>query len=139
MAVKITNMVKFYAVLLLNHKPMHGYEIIMEIGDKIGRKISAGQIYPFLQSMQKNGYLVHGKPEEREKKLYHLTPKGKKFVAEMIGRFGGIIEGIVESKAKICVHCNAKVLGDGHVESIKGKNLVFCCCYCAASYKSGRR
>ncbi len=135
MAVKITNMVKFYTILLLNSKPMHGYEIIMEIGDKLGRKISAGQIYPFLQSLEKNKYVTHGAPEEREKKQYRLTQAGRKFVTEMIEKFGSVMDSLIESKVRVCIHCHAKVLGLGHVENIKGANLVFCCPYCAASYK----
>ncbi|MBS3109547.1 PadR family transcriptional regulator [Candidatus Woesearchaeota archaeon] len=135
MAVKITNMVKFYTILLLNSRPMHGYEIIMEIGDKLGRKISAGQIYPFLQSLEKNRYIVHGTPKAREKKQYRLTPAGRKFVLDVIEKFGGVLDSLIETKVRVCVHCRARVLGLGHVEKIKGASLVFCCPYCAASYK----
>lgn len=135
MAVKVTNLVKFYTVLLINSKPMHGYDIIKEISEKLGKKISPGQIYPFLQSLEKNGYVLHGKPDERDKKEYHFTPSGKKFVSEMIDKFGSVMEAAIETKIKVCVHCGAKILGLGHAEKIKGKMLMFCCPYCAASFK----
>jgi PadR family transcriptional regulator PadR len=139
MEVKVTNMVKFYTLLLLNSRPMHGYEIIKEIGERLGRKISAGQIYPFLQSLEKRGYVQHGKPEEREKKRYHLTAGGKAFVVDMMAKFGSVIDAVIESKVNACVHCGAKIYGIGHAEKISGKRLLFCCSYCAASYKSGKR
>ena len=135
MAVKITNMAKFCTLLLLNFKPMHGYEMIKELSLKLGKKVSPGQIYPFLQNLEKNHYIEPGKTGEREKKQYHLTPKGKKFVSEMLEKFGNVLDHFIESKTRVCVHCRAKILGLGHAENIKGKNLIFCCSYCAASYK----
>lgn len=139
MAVKVTNLVKLYTILLLNSRPMHGYEIITEISDNLGRKVSPGQIYPFLQNLEKNKYIIHSATQEREKKQYHLTPSGKKFVAEILEKFGSVIDSFIASKVRTCIHCDAKVLGLGHIEKIKGKNLVFCCPYCAASYKKGEK
>jgi DNA-binding PadR family transcriptional regulator len=139
MAIKITNMVKFYTLLLVSSKPMHGYDIIMEISDKLGRKISAGQIYPFLKTLEKNGIVVHSKPGEREKKKYHLTKKGKKFVLDVTTKFGAVLDVLVQNNLKICEHCKAKILGLGHVVQLKGRSLVFCCPYCAASYFEGKK
>lgn len=137
-AIKITNMVKFYTILLLNSRPMHGYDIIKEISEKLGKRVSAGQIYPFLQSLQKNGYIQHGKLGEREKKAYHLTSRGKVFVADMLEKFGDVLDTIIESRVRTCTHCRARILCLGHIEKIKGRNTIFCCPYCAASYKKKR-
>jgi len=40
---KVTNLVKFYTLLLLQEKQKHGYEIIKEMSAKINKKVSAGE------------------------------------------------------------------------------------------------
>ena len=137
MNVKVTSMVRFYTLFLLSRKPMHGYDLIKEVGEQLGTKISASHIYPFLQVLEKSKYISHEKPGAREKKKYHMTPEGKKFAAEIMSRFSGALDAAVEAKTHVCVHCDAKILGIGYCETIKGKRLNFCCSYCAASYKKG--
>ena len=133
--VKITNMVKFYAMLLLHEKPRHGYELIHCIGEKLERKISPGQIYPFLEKLQKNN-LVELKAEgEREKKIYALSKEGKIFSKKLLVKFGTLIDLAIEPKLTVCAHCGCKIYGDFHKETIRGKMLRFCCCHCAKSFK----
>ena len=133
--VEVTNLVKFYIILLLSHGPKHGYELIKELGERLGRKISASNIYPFLNTLKNNKLIDYRETEEREKKVYHLTKDGKKFVKALLSRFGGLIDIAVEPKLSVCAHCGCKVYEGGHREKIKGKLLTFCCCYCAKTYK----
>ena len=62
---------------LLAEEPMHGYQIIGQLGERSGGmwRPSAGSVYPTLQQLEDEG-LVKG--EEREgRKVYALTDDGK--------------------------------------------------------------
>ena len=129
--VKITNMVKFYSLFLLYEKPHHGYDIIKNTGEKLGRNVSSGQIYPFLSMLEEKGYLTAKETGEREKKVYTLTREGKVFVKDLLARFGDIIQSVVESSVKKCAHCDCEIYRGGFK---KGKK-VFCCQNCAMAFK----
>ena len=133
--IKITNMVKFFAILLLNEGSKHGYEIIKEIEEKLGKKPSPGQIYPFLIKLEKNHYIKSKKIKGRNKKIYSLTKAGRDFVRKMLNRFGGLIDVAVEPRLSVCAHCGCKVYEGGYKEMIRDKKLAFCCVYCANSFK----
>lgn len=132
--VKIINLIKFYVVLLLSEGPKHGYEIIKEIEEKLKKRASAGQIYPFLKKLEKHGYIKSKRMGKREKRVYHLTKEGKAFVKRILNRFGSLIDIAIEPKLTECAHCGCKVYEGGHREVVKGKKLTFCCEYCARSY-----
>lgn len=131
---KITNLVKFHALLLLYEKPKHGYDIIKEVREKTGKSVSAGEIYPFLKALKKHGYIKPGKVGVREKKVYYLTSAGKNFVRGMLEKFESLIDLAIEPRLTVCAHCGCKIYGEGHKEKIKGKTLNFCCVHCAESY-----
>ena len=62
---------------LLAEQPMHGYQIIGQLGERSGGmwRPSAGSVYPTLQQLENEG-LVKG--EEKEgRKVYALTEDGK--------------------------------------------------------------
>ena len=42
--VKVTNLAKFYALVLLSEEPHHGYDLIRFLSAKLGRAVSPGQI-----------------------------------------------------------------------------------------------
>ncbi len=132
---KIINMVKFFSLCLLYEGPRYGYELITEISKKTGRKVSPGQIYPFLKKLEETGYIKSGKIGERDKKTYHITPDGRKLASKIFKRFGDIIDIAVEPRLTICAHCGCKIFSEGHKETIGGKPLAFCCCHCAESFK----
>ncbi len=74
------DMKKICLLCMLSKKPMHGYDAMKELEERIDKKIGPGYIYPALNEMQKKG-LIKAKTEsegERERKVYHLTEKGKK-------------------------------------------------------------
>ena len=133
--VKINNMVKFYTLCLLATNPKHGYDLIKELEEKLGRKISASNMYPFLNILRKNRLIKFDKVGKRDKKTYYLTPEGKKFTKQMFSKFGDLINIAIEPKISTCP-CGCKIYSGGHTEKIKGKLMKFCCSHCAKMFKS---
>lgn len=62
---------------LLAEAPMHGYQIIQEIGDRSGGtwKPSPGSVYPTLQLLADEGLI--SAEESNGRKTYSLTPEGR--------------------------------------------------------------
>ncbi len=131
--VKVTNLVKLYAMLLLRKRPMHGYELIRELEGCLSRDVSASQVYPFLNVLQKNMLIRLRKSGKRDKKQYGLTAEGFRFSQNLINRFAELVETRVNPKAVACAHCGCKIAEGGHKE----RSLTFCCRMCAASYRKG--
>ena len=55
---KISNVSRFFSLLLLYEKPRHGYELLVEVGKGTGQRQSAGQVYPFLRALQKQKLII---------------------------------------------------------------------------------
>ena len=134
--IKVTNMAKFYSLMLLCDRPKHGYELIKTTGEKLGKNVSPGQMYPFLAKLEKAGYIIVKEEGGRDKKVYALTPEGKKFCMDMLHKFGDLVELAIEPNLSKCAHCGCEVFKGGHKEKIGGKALNFCCVHCAATYKN---
>jgi len=66
----------------LAHGAHSGYQLIKEIKEETGWKPSYGSIYPLLDTLLKEG-LVTSRVDGR-RKLYTLTAKGKKSLAEFL-------------------------------------------------------
>jgi DNA-binding PadR family transcriptional regulator len=62
---------------LLKERPMHGYEMITEIGERTGGawRPSPGSVYPTLQLLEEEGLIVA--QETGGKKLFDLTEAGR--------------------------------------------------------------
>src|SRR3972149_5341703 len=133
--VKVTNMVKFFSLILLYQGPKHGYELIKEIESQIERKPSTGQIYPFLNTLLENRLIKTKEEGDRDKKIYELTKEGRKFVEKKLEMFGGIISATIEKDLSTCAHCGCRVYSGGYEEEIDGEKMTFCCTHCAATYK----
>lgn len=131
--VKVTNLVKLYTLLLLRKRPMHGYELIRELEGCLSRRISASQVYPFLNVLEKNRLIRLRKSGKRDKKQYELTAEGSRFSQTLINRFAELVEIRVGKKVTACAHCGCKIAEGGYKE----RSLTFCCKMCAASYKRG--
>ncbi len=74
--------VKFVILRLLREKPMHGYEVIKALEERLGGCYtpSAGTVYPTLQLLEDQGYVRA--QEQDGKKVYHITPEGEAFLDE---------------------------------------------------------
>ena len=64
---------------LLDHNPMHGYQIITKIRKTFGVYLGASTIYPLLKRMEKEGYVKSewSKNSNRPRKMYSLTGNGQ--------------------------------------------------------------
>ncbi|WP_407917555.1 PadR family transcriptional regulator [Kitasatospora sp. NE20-6] len=62
---------------LLRERPMHGYEMITEIGERTGGawRPSPGSVYPTLQMLEEEGLIAA--QESSGKKLFELTDAGR--------------------------------------------------------------
>ncbi|MGV8886140.1 MAG: PadR family transcriptional regulator [Microbacteriaceae bacterium] len=69
--------VRAAVLALLGEKPMHGYQIIQEIGERSGGawKPSPGSVYPTLQLLADEGLIAV--EESNGRKTYSLTPEGR--------------------------------------------------------------
>ncbi len=133
--IEIKNMVKLFTVLLLSEKEQHGYEIMKEVEKKTGRKVSPGQMYPFLKMLKKYHYVEIRSKAERDRQAYYLTPEGRKFVARLSDKFGDLFEIAIKPRLIACAHCGCEIYKGGYKERINGWNLTFCCENCAKSYR----
>jgi DNA-binding PadR family transcriptional regulator len=74
---------KLVVLALLAEKPRHGYEIIKELGERVGGGYSPspGVVYPTLAMIEDMGYATVAQ-EQSGRKLYTLTAEGGAFLAE---------------------------------------------------------
>jgi len=74
---------------LISKGPIHGYKIIKEVKRLTGRRLKPATLYPLLNRLEDEGFLVSEliKKGRRELRCYHLTEKGKTFLAKMFDLF----------------------------------------------------
>ena len=72
-------------LILLNERPMHGYEIIKEIASRSGGwwRPSPGSVYPTLQLLADESLIVTEATDEGGKRLYTITDEGKAEAAKL--------------------------------------------------------
>jgi DNA-binding PadR family transcriptional regulator len=133
----VSDFTRFYILMILYEGPTHGYDIMKAFEERVGRKISPGIVYPFLQLLEESGYII---PDiemigEKERKIYHLTKKGGAFTNQLFKRFAGILSTSFESRINVCVHCGCKIYEGAYTEVIDGEEMSFCCVHCANHYK----
>jgi len=68
---------------LIAEKPRHGYEVIKELGERVGDDYSPspGVVYPTLTLLEDMGYAAVS-PDDSGRKLYTVTSEGEKALAE---------------------------------------------------------
>lgn len=78
---------KYLVLGILQKKPMHGYEIMKVLSETFKGLYfpSAGAVYPTLQALEDMRYITCT-PEEG-KKVYSVTPDGRKFLEDKADRF----------------------------------------------------
>ena len=124
-------------ILLLNETPIHGYGIMKEVENRIGKSVNPSLLYPFLRKLEKSGVVrsTQKMVGQRPKKVYELTVTGKELASRVYKRMASMIANAIEPNIHVCLHCGCKLLGGGYREVIKGKASVFCCVHCAKAYK----
>ena len=133
----VSDFSRFYILMIIFEQPRHGYEIITEFNKRVGKKISAGLVYPFLQKLEDNNIITFRSEMigKKERKIYELTPDGIKFTERLFSRFSNIVASALEPSMNVCAHCGCKVYEGVHKEVIDGKETIFCCIHCAGHYK----
>ena len=90
----LTNTTKLFVLSTLGHKETHGYDMITKFKKKTGKNLSAGQIYPLLSKMMKEGYVSKKSIMDglRQRNIYSLTSKGIQLKEDTIRQFKLIME-----------------------------------------------
>ncbi len=83
---------KYMILKLLSKKPMHGYEVMRALEkESCGcYTASAGSVYPTLQMLDDQGYVVC--EESEGKKVYSITDEGREFLEEN----GDLVDDILD-------------------------------------------
>lgn len=89
--------VRSAVLALLAEEPMHGYQIIQEIGRRSGGswKPSPGSVYPTLQQLEDEG-LVRA-VEQDGKRVFRLTDEGRRIAAEKAAEFADLWQTVAPS------------------------------------------
>ena len=132
---------RFYILMLLYESPDHGYSIMRQFKKRFQKEISPSLVYPFLQQLEEKSIVKHSIEQtgEKKRKIFELTNSGKDLCSCLFKRFASLISIVLEHSLSICAHCGCKVYDGSYHEVIDGKDLVFCCIYCAASYRQCKK
>lgn len=136
----VSDFSRFYILTILYEGPCHGYSILTRFRKRLRKEISPSLVYPFLQRLEQKG-LVRYTIEpvgEKERKVYELTEQGQELCRRLFKRFAALVSTAIEPSLNVCAHCGCKVYEGGYVETIDGKETMFCCRHCAESYKRER-
>ncbi len=137
----ISDFSRFYILTILYEGPDHGYGILRKFKARVGKKISSGFVYPFLQQLEEKGLVKHARKPvgEKERKIFELTQEGRELCVGLFKRFAELVAIAIEPSLYVCAHCGCKVYEGGHREVIDGKETAFCCMHCARSYKEEKK
>jgi DNA-binding PadR family transcriptional regulator len=132
----ISDFARFYILTILYEGPTHGYGIIRKFKSRVGKKISPGLVYPFLQRLEERGLASQNSEMvgEKERKVHYLTEDGTALCNRLFQRFANLVSVAIEPSLDVCAHCGCKIYEGGHRQAVNREELVFCCSHCAASY-----
>ena len=74
---------------LISKEPMHGYEITKEVKRLTGRKLTPATLYPLLNRLETDGFLVSELIDKGKRQLrcYRLTERGNNLLVNVSGLF----------------------------------------------------
>lgn len=120
---------------LLAERPMHGYELMGELGDRFGPtyRPSAGSVYPGLESLAAEGLI---KPQAKsDPTTYALTPVGERALSnrsrdlmrleQRTGVSLGAITAVEAALARVTetARSASRVVDGGHVERLLAETV----------------
>ena len=132
----VSDFARFYILTILYEGPSHGYDILRKFRNRVGKKISPGLVYPFLQTLEDKGLATHSSEMvgEKERKVHYLTEEGTTLCNKLFKRFANLVTVAIEPNLDVCAHCGCKIYEGGYKEVIEGLETTFCCPHCAGAY-----
>jgi PadR family transcriptional regulator PadR len=84
------NLLDMIVLQILDHQPMHGYQIITKTRQAFGVYFGPSTVYPLLATLEKKGYLssTWDMAAEKPRKVFTITDVGKnilKFIEHSLG------------------------------------------------------
>lgn len=95
-----------HILLALSDRPRHGYAIVQEIEERTGGAVSLGTstLYTALKRLRNDGLIQEMKrpgtgEEGRPKRVYGLTPQGRRALEEQTTRLQALVDHAVQKNA----------------------------------------
>jgi DNA-binding PadR family transcriptional regulator len=94
-----------HLLLALAERDEHGYGLMKRVREASGGRLkpATGTVYLALQRLEEDGLIVEAPaakspPDERQRRIYRLTPLGRKTVRREAERLAGIVARAAELK-----------------------------------------
>lgn len=131
-----SDMSRLITLSALFREPMHGYQILEELEARLGRRVSPGLIYPFLRQLEERKLLRHKSTRvgKKARKVYELTQDGRKFCLSIFRRTAAMVSQAIKPTLDTCAHCGCRVYEGGHIQTVRGRKMMFCCIHCAQTF-----
>jgi DNA-binding PadR family transcriptional regulator len=100
---------RFVILKLVAEKPRYGYEIIKELGERVGGDYSPspGVVYPTLTMLEEMGY-ASASQDPQGRKLYTVTAEGEKVLGENKAQVDAIFERFGDRDARFADYVSVK-------------------------------
>ena len=94
---------------LIAEKPRYGYEVIKELGERVGGDYSPspGIVYPTLTMLEEMGY-ASASLDPQGRKLYAVTPEGEKVLADNKAQIDAILARFGDSDSRFAGFVSVK-------------------------------
>jgi DNA-binding PadR family transcriptional regulator len=94
---------------LIAEKPRYGYEVIKELGERVGGDYSPspGVVYPTLTMLEEMGY-ASASLDPQGRKLYAVTPEGEKVLADNKAQIDAILARFGDSDSRFAGFVSVK-------------------------------
>ncbi len=91
---KYRGIIRLLILYVLREKPLHGYGIMKELKEIMGKMPGPGNIYPQIRYLLHKNYIeIHEEVKEgRRRKVYRITEKGLEYLAENMDMVNEAIE-----------------------------------------------
>ena len=128
-----TDLSRVLILAILYEHPVHGYVILEELERRLGKKVSPGLLYPFLRLLERRGLARHRNVRigRKLKKIYELTPQGKKQSSATFGQLKTIVSKAIAQAMEKCSGCGCRIFDRGFEKTVGGARAIFCCAHCA--------